>query len=216
MAIAKRHIRAIVFALMFLCHGLFAQEASKNEWFLETSPSLLFSVSSLTTYSYQGGVGIGFQRSPDALWRIAVIVSHRSESSTRSSDYPFHDLRKGTESQLSLFVSPLFPIRNWDAFYVFTAPSVQGGNSWSSSDFERMDISRVSTWSTTRSIWNIAGGFGFGVGATISKRISLTAEYRISLSYTREYADDTRFKQVSSFEMWSFSTYASLTLMYKL
>lgn len=212
---AKLHVRAALFALMFLCHGLFAQEASKNEWFLETSPSLLFSVSSLTAYSYQGGVGIGFQRSTDALWRIAVIVGHSSESS-RSSDQRFQELSKYSQSQLSLFVSPLFPLRNWDALYVFTAPSLQGGNTWSSRDFEITDTNRVSKWSESRSKWSISGGFGLGVGATMSKRISLTAEYRISLSYTKENVDEPQFKQVSSSEMWSFSTSASLTLMYKL
>lgn len=210
----KPHIIAAVLLEILISHSLFAQEDNMNEWFLETSPSLLFSVSSLTVTSYEGGIGIGLQRSSDALWRIAVIVSHSSESST--SDPPFQGLRAVTQtrSQLSLFVSPLFPLRNWDALYVFTAPSLQGGHFWSSSHFERMDTSRVSTWRESRSIWNISVGLGLGVGATMSKRISLTAEYRMSLSYTKENEDESQYREV--FEEWALGTTASLTLMYKL
>lgn len=170
-----------------LCsHSLLSQEKKAHDWFADITPSLLFGISAHSLTNYEGGVGIGLHATPGTLWRVGASVRYRSSHSIEVSDTLFSS-DKNSILTLSLSVSPMFLLRNWDIYYLFTAPFIECGYSWSSGKWKNRNPMEHLSGSYSNEDWNFAGGIGLGGGINVSSRFTFTGEYRLIISPTYTY-----------------------------
>lgn len=192
-----------------LCsHSLLSQEKKAHDWFADITPSLLFGISAHSLTNYEGGVGIGLHATPGTLWRVGASVRYRSSHSIDVSDTLFSSDEKYSNLTLSLSVSPIFLLRKWDIYYLFTAPFIECGYSWSSREWKNRNPMEYLSGSYSNEDWNFAGGIGLGGGLTVSSQITFTGEYRLifSPSYAPVFLFDGLYCRTS----------LSLTIMVKL
>jgi hypothetical protein len=175
-------IAAVAFAGLSAAARAQQADSSCGAFFATPGPALIFQVSDLTPYSYEGGIGVGYVFSPRVFGRLSITIGARS---SKTEDQNLHGSTNVTnEWSLGCGLAPAHVLYHERPLSLYCGPMLRGGLGYGKQTYEYADSVFTSVaWNKTTS-WSIGAGAFVGVGFTVMQRLFLAFEYRLEETYT--------------------------------
>jgi hypothetical protein len=225
----NRPIRPCIAVLLLLfARPAHTQPASQATlpYFQSPRLALLFGVASLDLSNYEGGIGIGFRQSDNMYWRVSLGLSASYSSNDWGAPHNsrVHSSTSSTSYAPSLSVAPLLLLLQDDPAFLFLSPCLGIGYNHTFNESTYLDSAGTNGARGTDKDVVFSAGCSLGGGVSITRRIVLSAEYRLAVSNTSKASsrsnvgyDGTEIEiYLSETHGWYLRTAAILTLQYQL